>query len=119
MVHLSKVRLVIIVLCYNKKNILDRLLSNDISSISNLLKARFTLPEGLNLNDVILSCVISDELPTTKYGFVTKEPTLKAKFNVQLLDKYSMPFNHYVGHANTAFDEKVGSRLLNGSIMSM
>lgn len=81
-------------------------LSNDISSISNLLKARFTLPEGLNLNDVILSCVISDELPTTKYGFVTKEPALKAKFNVQLLDKYSMPFNHYVGHANTAFDEK-------------
>lgn len=80
-------------------------LSNDISSISNLLKARFTLPEGLNLNDVILSCVISDELPTTKYGFVTKEPTLKAKFNVQLLDKYSMPFNHYVGHANTALDE--------------
>lgn len=81
-------------------------LSNDISSISNLLKARFTLPEGLNLNDVILSCVISDELPTTEYGFVTKEPALKAKFNVQLLDKYSMPFNHYVGHANTAFDEK-------------
>ena len=81
-------------------------LSNDISGYSNLLKARFTLPEGLNLNDVILSCVISDETPTTEYGFVTKEPALKAKFNVQLLDKYSMPFNHYVGHANTAFDEK-------------
>lgn len=80
-------------------------LSNDISGYSNLLKARFTLPEGLNLNDVILSCVISDETPTTQYGFVTTEPTLKAKFNVQLLDKYSMPFNHYVGHANTAFDE--------------
>ena len=80
-------------------------LSNDISGYSNLLKARFTLPEGLNLNDVILSCVISDETPTTEYGFVTTEPTLKAKFNVQLLDKYSMPFNHYVGHANTAFDE--------------
>lgn len=80
-------------------------LSNDISSNFNLLKSSFTLPEGLNLNDVILSCVISDELPTTEYGFVTKEPALKAKFNVQLLDKYSMPFNHYVGHANTAFDE--------------
>ena len=80
-------------------------LSNDISGYSNLLKARFTLPEGLNLNDVILSCVISDETPTTEYGFVTKEPALKAKFNVQLLDKYSMPFNHYVGHANTEFDE--------------
>lgn len=80
-------------------------LSNDISGYSNLLKARFTLPEGLNLNDVILSCVISDETPTTEYGFVTKEPALKAKVNVQLLDKYSMPFNHYVGHANTALDE--------------
>jgi len=81
-------------------------LSNDISGYSNLLKARFTLPEGLNLNDVILSCVISDETPTTEYGFVTKEPALKAKFNVQLLDKYSMPFKHYEGHANTALDEK-------------
>lgn len=80
-------------------------LSNDFSSNSNLLKARFTLPEGLNLNDVILSCVISNETPTTEYGFVTTEPTLKAKVNVQLLDKYSMPFNHYVGHANTALDE--------------
>lgn len=80
-------------------------LSNDFSSNSNLLKARFTLPEGLNLNDVILSCVISNETPTTQYGFVTIEPTLKAKVNVQLLDKYSMPFNHYVGHANTALDE--------------
>ena len=76
-------------------------LSNDISGYSDLLKAHFTLPEGLNLNDVILACVISDETPTTQYGFVTTEPTLKAKFKVQLLDKYSMPFNHYVGHANT------------------
>lgn len=81
-------------------------LSNDISSNFNLLKSSFTLPEGLNLNDVNLSCVISDELPTTEYGFVTKEPALKAKFNVQLLDKYSMPFNHYKGHANAALDEK-------------
>lgn len=76
-------------------------LSNDISGYSDLLKAHFTLPEGLNLNDVILACVISDGTPTTQYGFVTTEPALKAKFNVQLLDKYSMPFNHYVGHANT------------------
>lgn len=80
-------------------------LSNDISGYSDLLKAHFTLPEGLNLNDVILACVISDGTPTTQYGFVTTEPTLKAKFNVQLLDKYSMPFNHYKGHANTALDE--------------
>lgn len=76
------------------------------SSFANALNAHFVVPEGLDINDVDISCVISDELPTTEYGFVTKEPALKAKVNVQLLDKYSMPFNHYVGHANTALDEK-------------
>ncbi len=75
------------------------------SSFANALNANFVVPEGLDINDVDISCGISDETPTTQYGFVTTEPTLKAKFNVQLLDKYSMPFNHYVGHANTAFDE--------------
>lgn len=75
------------------------------SSFANALNAHFVVPEGLDINDVDISCVISDETPTTEYGFVTKEPALKAKFNVQLLDKYSMPFNHYVGHANTALDE--------------
>lgn len=75
------------------------------SSFANALNAHFVVPEGLDINDVDISCVISDELPTTEYGFVTTEPTLKAKFNVQLLDKYSMPFNHYKGHANTALDE--------------
>ena len=76
------------------------------SSFANALNANFVVPEGLDINDVDISCVISDEMPTTEYGFVTTEPTLKAKFKVQLLDKYSMPFNHYVGHANTALDEK-------------
>ena len=71
------------------------------SSFANALNANFVVPEGLNINDVDISCVISNEKPTTEYGFVTTEPTLKAKVNVQLLDKYSMPFNHYVGHANT------------------
>ena len=79
-------------------------LSNDISSNSNLLKARFTLPEGLNLNDVILSCVISDELPTTKYVFVTKEPALKAKFDVKLYSPNDLPFKHYEGIANKKGD---------------
>lgn len=74
------------------------------SSFANALNANFVVPEGLDINDVDISCVISDETPTTQYGFVTIEPTLKAKVNVQLLDKYSMPFNHYVGHANTALE---------------
>lgn len=71
------------------------------SSYTNALNANFVVPADLDVNDVDISCVISDGTPTTQYGFVTKEPTLKAKFKVQLLDKYSMPFNHYVGHANT------------------
>ena len=71
------------------------------SSLANALNANFVVPEGLDINDVDISCVISNETPTTQYGFVTSEPALKAKFNIQLLDKYSMPFNHYVGHANT------------------
>ena len=71
------------------------------SSFANALNANFVVPEGLDINDVDISCVISDETPTTQYGFVTTEPALKAKVNVQLLDKYSMPFNHYKGHANT------------------
>ena len=75
------------------------------SSFANALNANFVVPADLDVNDVDISCVISNETPTTQYGFVTTEPTLKAKVNVQLLDKYSMPFNHYKGHANTAFDE--------------
>lgn len=63
------------------------------SSFANALNANFVVPEGLDINDVDISCVISDGTPTTQYGFVTTEPTLKAKFNVQLLDKYSMPFS--------------------------
>lgn len=71
------------------------------SSYANALNANFVVPADLDANNVDISCVISDGTPTTEYGFVTTEPTLKAKFNVQLLDKYSMPFNHYKGHANT------------------
>lgn len=71
------------------------------SSYANALNANFVVPADLDANNVDISCVISNETPTTQFGFVTTEPTLKAKFNVQLLDKYSMPFNHYVGHANT------------------
>lgn len=74
------------------------------SSFANALNANFVVPEGLDINDVDISCVISDETPTTEYGFVTTEPTLKAKFNVQLLDKYSMPFKHYKGYTNADYE---------------
>lgn len=72
------------------------------------LDVTLELPSSESWDNIKLSFVISKNVSelTTKYGVVEKEPTLNAKFNVQLLDKYSMPFNHYVGHANTALDEK-------------
>lgn len=73
------------------------------------LDVTLELPSDESWDNIKLSFVISKNISelTTQYGIVEKEPTLDAKFNVQLLDnKYSMPFNHYVGHANTAFDEK-------------
>ena len=78
--------------------------SDDASgSYANALNANFVVPADLDANNVDISCVISYGTPTTQYGFVTTEPTLKAKLKVQLLDKYSMPFNHYKGHANAEF----------------
>lgn len=65
------------------------------------------LPSGESWDDINLSFVISKNISklTTQYGVVEKEPSLNALYNITLKTKYSMPFNHYVGHANTAFDE--------------
>lgn len=66
------------------------------------------LPSGESWDNINLSFVISKNISelTTKYGVVEKEPTLDALYNITLETKYSMPFNHYKGHANTALDEK-------------
>lgn len=71
------------------------------------LDVTLELPSGESWDNIKLSFVISKNISelTTKYGVVEKEPTLDALYNITLGTKYSMPFNHYVGHANTAFDE--------------
>ena len=74
------------------------------SSYTNALNANFVVPADLDVNDVDVSCVISDEKPTTVYGFVTTEPTLKAMFKVQLFDKYGVPFKHYKGYTNADYE---------------
>ena len=94
-----------------KRNAFDYIYFNNTGSSikENDLDIILELPSGESWDNIKLSFVISKNISelTTQYGIVEKEPTLNAKFNVQLLDnKYSMPFNHYVGHANTAFDEK-------------
>lgn len=71
------------------------------------LDVTFELPSDVSWDDINLSFVISKNVSelATKYGVVETEPTLAALYNVTLATKYSMPFNHYVGHANTALDE--------------
>ena len=72
------------------------------------LDVTLELPSGESWDNIKLSFVISKNVSelTTQYGVVEKEPTLNALYNITLETKYNMPFNHYVGHANTAFDEK-------------
>ena len=71
------------------------------------LDVTLELPSGESLDNINLSFVISKNISelTTQYGIVEKEPTLDALYNITLETKYNMPFNHYVGHANTALDE--------------
>lgn len=93
-----------------KRNDFDYIYFNNIGSSIQAkdLDVTLELPSGESWDNIKLSFVISKNISelTTQYGVVEKEPTLDAKFNVQLLDnKYSMPFNHYVGHANIALDE--------------
>ena len=81
--------------------------NNTGSSIqSKDLDVTFELPSDVSWDDINLSFVISKNVSelTTKYGVVEKEPTLNALYNITLETKYSMPFKHYVGHANTALD---------------
>jgi len=70
------------------------------------LDVTLELPSDESWDNIKLSFVISKNISelTTQYGIVEKEPTLNALYNITLETKYSMPFNHYVGHANTALD---------------
>lgn len=70
------------------------------------LDVTLELPSSESWDNIKLSFVISKNVSelTTKYGVVEKEPTLNALYNITLETKYSMPFKHYVGHANTALD---------------
>ena len=92
-----------------KRNDFDYIFNNTGSSIqAKDLDVTLELPSSESWDNIKLSFVISKNISelTTQYGVVEKEPTLNALYNITLETKYSMPFNHYVGHANTAFDEK-------------
>ena len=91
-----------------KRNDLDYIYYNNTGSSIQAkdLDVALELPSGESWDNIKLSFVISKNISelTTKYGVVEKEPTLNALYNITLETKYSMPFKHYVGHANTALD---------------
>lgn len=92
-----------------KRNDLDYIYFNNTGSSIQAkdLDVTLELPSGESWDDINISFVISKNLSelTTQYGVVEKEPTLDALYNITLATKYSMPFKHYVGHANAEFDE--------------
>lgn len=91
-----------------KRNDFDYIYFNNTGSSIQAkdLDVTLELPNGESWDNIKLSFVISKNVSelTTKYGVVEKEPTLDALYNITLGTKYSMPFKHYVGHANTALD---------------
>lgn len=93
-----------------KRNDFDYIYFNNTGSSIQAkdLDVTLELPSSESWDNIKLSFVISKNVSelTTKYGVVEKEPTLNALYNITLETKYNMPFIHYVGHANTAFDEK-------------
>ena len=92
-----------------KRNDLDYIYFNNTGSSIQAkdLDVTLELPSSESWDNIKLSFVFSKNISelTTQYGIVEKEPTLDALYNITLETKYNMPFNHYVGHANTALDE--------------
>lgn len=92
-----------------KRNDFDYIYFNNIGSSIQAkdLDVTLELPSVESWDNIKLSFVISKNVSelTTQYGVVEKEPSLNALYNITLETKYNMPFNHYVGHANTALDE--------------
>lgn len=92
-----------------KRNDFDYIYFNNTGSSIQAkdLDVTLELPSGESWDNINLSFVISKNVSelTTQYGVVEKEPSLNALYNITLKTKYSMPFKHYVGHANTALDE--------------
>lgn len=92
-----------------KRNAFDYIYFNNTGSSIQAkdLDVTLELPSDESWDNIKLSFVISKNVSelTTKYGVVEKEPTLNALYNITLETKYNMPFNHYVGHANTAFEK--------------
>lgn len=66
---------------------------------------RITAPIGVDLSQYKVLFYLSNEKPKLESNSVVADPTIKAKVSYELINASSLSFKHYVGHANTAFDE--------------
>lgn len=67
---------------------------------------RITAPIGVDLSQYKVLFYLSNEKPKLASNSVVADPTIKAKVSYELINASSLSFKHYVGHANTALDEK-------------
>ena len=67
---------------------------------------RITAPSEVDLSKYKVLFYLSNEKPKLASNSVVADPTIKAKVSYELINASSLSFKHYVGHANTALDEK-------------
>ena len=67
---------------------------------------KITAPTGVDLSKYKVLFYLSNEKPILASNSVVADPTIKAKVSYELINASSLSFKHYVGHANTALDEK-------------
>ena len=90
--------------CYYNNKYFFFLSNNNFRKHS--LDFKITAPSEVDLSKYKVLFYLSNEKPKLESNSVVADPTIKAKVSYELIAASSLSFNHYVGHANTALDEK-------------
>lgn len=90
--------------CYYNNKYFFFLSNNNFRKHS--LDFKITPPSEVDLSKYKVLFYLSNEKPRLESNSVVADPIIKAKVSYDLIDASSLSFKHYVGHANTAFDEK-------------
>ena len=89
--------------CYYNNKYFFFLSNNNFRKHS--LDFKITAPSEVDLSQYKVLFYLSNEKPRLESNSVVADPTIKAKVSYELIAASSLSFKHYVGHANTAFDE--------------
>lgn len=89
--------------CYYNNKYFFFLSNNNFRKHS--LDFKITAPSEVDLSKYKVLFYLSNEKPRLESNSVVADPTIKAKVSYELIAASSLSFKHYVGHANTAFDE--------------